>query len=92
MVKGLSHITFIVRDLDRMEDILAKVLGARRVYDSGNKTFSLSKERFFLVGGELGDPDAPAPIWIAITEGEPLQIGRTTTWRSRSKRRIMRSA
>ena len=40
MVKGLGHITFIVRDLDRMEDILAKVLGARRVYDSGNETFS----------------------------------------------------
>jgi fosfomycin resistance protein FosX len=73
MVKGLSHITFIVRDLDRMEDILTKILGARRVYDSGNETFSLSKERFFLVGGELGDPDAPAPIWIAIMEGEPLQ-------------------
>ena len=55
MVKGLSHITFIVRHLDRMEDILAKVFGARRVYDSGNETFSLSKERFFLVGGELGN-------------------------------------
>jgi fosfomycin resistance protein FosX len=73
MVKGLSHITFIVRDLDRMEDILAKVFGARRVYNSGNQTFSLSKERFFLVGGELGDPGAPAPICIAIMEGEPLQ-------------------
>jgi catechol 2,3-dioxygenase-like lactoylglutathione lyase family enzyme len=73
MVKGLSHITFIVRDLDRMDDVLVKVLGARRVYDSGNETFSLSKERFFLVGCELGDPDAPAPIWIAIMEGEPLQ-------------------
>ena len=55
MVKGLSHITFIVRDLDRMEDRLAKVLGARRVYDSGEVTFSPSKERFFLVGGEVGN-------------------------------------
>ena len=33
----------------------------------------LSKGQFFLVGGELADSDAPAPIWIAIIEGEPLQ-------------------
>lgn len=72
MVVGLSHITFIVRDLDRMEALLAKVLGARKIYESGNETFSLSRERFFLVGGEAGDADAPAPIWIAIMEGEPL--------------------
>jgi len=58
--------TFIVRDLDRMETILTSVLGARKVYDSGDKTFSLSKERFFLVG------DGAEPLWIAIMEGEPL--------------------
>ncbi len=70
MVLGLSHITFVVRDLDRMEEILTAVLGAQRVYDSGEATFSLSPERFFLVGGEPGDADAPAPIWIAIMQGE----------------------
>jgi len=72
MVQGLSHLTFIVRDLDRMESILTTVLGARRVYDSGNETFSLSRERFFLIGGSPGDLDAPAPIWVAIMEGEAL--------------------
>ncbi len=72
MVRGLSHMTFIVRDLDRTEAMLVAVLGARRVYDSGAETFSTSRERFFLVGGEPGDPDAPAPIWIAIMEGEAL--------------------
>lgn len=72
MVQGLSHITFVVRDLDRMEAMLVRVLGARRVYDSGEKTFSLSKERFYLLGGAPGDPDAPAPFWIAIMEGESL--------------------
>ncbi len=70
MVLGLSHITFVVRDLDRMEEILTAVLAARRVYDSGEKTFSLSPERFFLVGGAAGDADAPAPIWIAVMQGE----------------------
>ena len=64
MISGLSHITFIVRDLDRMEAILTLVLGARRVYDSGAETFSLSRERFFLVGSD--------DLWIAIMEGEPL--------------------
>lgn len=64
MIEGLSHITFIVRDLDRMEEILTTVLHAKKVYDSGNDTFSLSRERFFLVGEE------PAMVWIAIMEGE----------------------
>lgn len=66
MVQGISHMTFIVRDLDRMQEILEKVLDARKVYDSGKETFSLSKERFFLIG------DGPEPIWIATMEGEPL--------------------
>jgi fosfomycin resistance protein FosX len=66
MIEGLSHITFIVRDLDRMEEILVSVLGARKVYDSGDKTFSVSRERFFLVG------EVSAAIWIAVMEGESL--------------------
>src|SRR5215831_7118331 len=61
-IEGLSHITFIVRDLDCMEKILTTVLDARRVYDSGSETFSLSKERFFLIGD----------LWIATMEGKAL--------------------
>lgn len=66
MIEGLSHMTFVVRNLDRMEEILSNVFGARKVYDSGEATFSLSKERFFLVG------EGEAPIWIATMEGDPL--------------------
>jgi fosfomycin resistance protein FosX len=66
MIEGLSHITFIVRDLDRMEKILVSVIGARKVYDSGDETFSVSRERFFLAGEE------PAQVWLAIMEGESL--------------------
>lgn len=62
MVNSLSHMTFIVSDLDKMEEILTKVLDAKKVYDSGDKIFSLSKERFFDIGG----------IWVATMEGEPL--------------------
>jgi fosfomycin resistance protein FosX len=72
MMQGLSHMTFIVRNLDRMELILTTILGARRVYDSGDAAFSLSRERFYLVGGSPGNPDAPAPIWIAAMEGEGM--------------------
>ena len=62
MIEGLSHITLIVADLDRMEQLLSTVLDAEKVYDSGSETFSLSPERFFLVGG----------VWIAVMAGESL--------------------
>lgn len=64
MSQGLSHITLIARDLDRMEAILTSVLDARKIYDSEEKTFSLSRERFYLVGSP--------PIWIAVMEGDSL--------------------
>jgi fosfomycin resistance protein FosX len=62
MIEGLSHMTFIVRDLERMTAILTGVLGAREVYSSGEETFSTEREKFFEVG----------KLWIAIMEGEPL--------------------
>lgn len=61
-ITGLSHMTFIVQSLDAMEEILTQVLGAKRIYDSGEATFSLSQERFFDVAG----------LWIATMEGEAL--------------------
>lgn len=66
MTHVLSHITFVVRDLDRMERIVTGVLKARKVYDSGEKMFSLSRERFFLIG------EGASAIWLAIMEGEGL--------------------
>ena len=62
MIEGLSHMTFIVSNLDKMEEMLTNVLDAKKVYDSEVKTFSLSKERFFDIGG----------VWVATMEGEPL--------------------
>lgn len=62
MIEGLSHITFIVRDLDKATVFLKTVFDAEEVYDSGEESFSISKERFFLAGG----------LWVAIMEGEPL--------------------
>lgn len=62
MIEGLSHMTFIVRDLERMTEILEGVFDAREVYVSDARQFSLSPEKFFLIGD----------IWVAIMEGEPL--------------------
>lgn len=62
MIEGLSHITLITSDLDRMSAIMNQVLDAEEIYSSGEDTFSLSREKFFLVGGQ----------WIAVMEGESL--------------------
>ena len=62
MIESLSHITFIVRDLERMTKFLKHIFKAEEIYASGEKTFSLSKEKFFIIGG----------VWIAVMEGGPL--------------------
>jgi fosfomycin resistance protein FosX len=62
MIEGISHITFVVRDLAKMSLMITEVLGGEEVYSSGDATFSTSREKFFLAGG----------VWIAIMEGESL--------------------
>lgn len=62
MIDSLSHMTFVVQNLDKMERLLVGVPDAEKVYDSGDDTFSISRERFFTVGN----------LWIAIMEGDPL--------------------
>lgn len=62
MVEGVSHITFIVKDLERATAFFTAIFNAEQVYDSQTKPFSLSSERFFIIGSQ----------WIAIMEGEAL--------------------
>jgi catechol 2,3-dioxygenase-like lactoylglutathione lyase family enzyme len=62
MIEGLSHITFIVKDLDRTSDFLTSIFEAKEIYASGEKKYSCSKEKYFLING----------LWFAIMEGEPL--------------------
>lgn len=63
-IQGLSHLTFIVSDLDRSAALWRDALGAVEVYDSGAAQFSLSREKFFTLGG----------LWIALMEGDPLPL------------------
>ncbi len=70
-IKGLSHITLICEDLDRMEAVLVRVLRAKRIYSSGKEKFSLSEERFYLVGD--GNPqDEFDGVWLAVMKGDAL--------------------
>lgn len=63
MISGLSHITLIVKDLNKTTAFLQNIFNAEEIYSSGDKTFSLSKEKFFLIAG----------LWICIMKGDSLQ-------------------
>lgn len=60
-IRALSHLTFIVRDLDRAARFFCDGLGAREVYDSAGRNFSLSREKFFDLNG----------LWLVAMQGEP---------------------
>lgn len=62
MIESVSHITFVVKDLDKTTKLYKELFDAEEVYDSGEKTHSISKERFFIIGGQ----------WIAVMETEEI--------------------
>ncbi len=62
MICGLSHITFITRDLEKMSRIMVEVLGGKEIYSSDAKQHSISAEKFFMVDD----------VWVAIMQGESL--------------------
>jgi len=59
MISGISHMTFIVKDLSRAAMFFKKIFNAKEIYCSGDDTFSISKEKFLLMND----------IWICIMEG-----------------------
>ncbi len=63
MIKGINHITLIVKDLTKSADLFKIIFGAEEVYTSGEAVRSISREKFLLVNG----------IWIALMEGDPLK-------------------
>lgn len=62
MIKGISHITLICRDIKKSAQLFCRLFGAVEVYSSDEKNFSLSKEKYLLIGD----------LWIALMEGEPI--------------------
>lgn len=45
----ISHITLIVKDLNKTSVLLNTLFDAKEIYDSQQKKFSLYPEKFFLV-------------------------------------------
>jgi fosfomycin resistance protein FosX len=62
MIETISHITFIVRDVEKTGNFLRTIFDAKEVYDSTAKSYSLSYEKFFVIGD----------TWVAIMTGESL--------------------
>lgn len=62
MITSISHITFVVKNLERTTYLFKHLFDAQEVYYSGEKQFSISKERFFLIGEQ----------WIAVMENETI--------------------
>ena len=54
----ISHITLIVKDLNKTSVLLNTLFDAKEIYDSQQKKFSLYPEKFFLV----------KDLWIAVMQ------------------------
>lgn len=63
LISGISHITFIVEDLNKATTFFEEIFEAKEVYYSGEKKFSISKEKFFLINN----------LWIAVMEGKQIE-------------------
>ena len=61
-IRGLSHLTFVVADIERSARLFCQGLGAREVYDSAGLEHSLSREKFFELGG----------LWLVLMQGRAL--------------------
>jgi catechol 2,3-dioxygenase-like lactoylglutathione lyase family enzyme len=57
MINGISHVTFIVKDLERTAVFLEKVFEAKEVYSRDLAV------KYFLIGD----------LWIALNKGAPLK-------------------
>jgi catechol 2,3-dioxygenase-like lactoylglutathione lyase family enzyme len=60
MISGLSHITLIVENLEKSSRFLRDIFDAKEVYSSGERQFSLSEEKFFLIG----------ELWVCLMQGQ----------------------
>jgi hypothetical protein len=62
VIEDMSHLTFIVKDLERAAAFFRFIFDAEEIYSSGDATFSLGREKFFMIGH----------CWIAVMEGDTL--------------------
>ncbi|NLL00638.1 MAG: FosX/FosE/FosI family fosfomycin resistance thiol transferase [Clostridiales bacterium] len=62
LIQGISHITFIVKELDKATKFFKDIFEAEEIYSSGDKAFSISREKFFLIND----------LWIVVMEGKNI--------------------
>lgn len=63
MIKGISHITLVCKNLEESARLFCILFDAKEVYSSDRKNFSISKEKFLLIGD----------LWIALMEGSSIE-------------------
>lgn len=63
----ISHITLIVKDLNKTSVLLNTLFDAKEIYDSQQKKFSLYPEKFFLV----------KDLWIAVMQDSSNKLPKT---------------
>ena len=61
-IAGISHMTFIVKDIEKTAQLFIDLFDAREVYDSERNFFSISREKFLMINN----------LWIALMEGDSL--------------------
>lgn len=62
-MKGISHVTFICKDIVKSANFFLDLFGANEIYSSDEHNFSLSREKFLLIGD----------LWIALMQGNPIE-------------------
>jgi catechol 2,3-dioxygenase-like lactoylglutathione lyase family enzyme len=60
MIESISHITFVVKDIEKSSKLFEEVFSAEKIYTSGENYRSISMEIYLLING----------LWIALMEGE----------------------
>lgn len=63
----ISHITFIVKNLERSAKMFAEIFNAVEVYSSDERQFSIYPEKFFLIDS----------LWIALMENANANLPKS---------------
>lgn len=62
-MKGISHITLICKDIVKSAQLFCDLFDAQEIYSSDEHNFSLSREKFLLIGD----------LWIALMQGNSIE-------------------
>lgn len=62
-MKGISHITLICKDIAKSAQLFSDLFDAQEIYSSDAHNFSISSEKFLLIGG----------LWIALMQGNSIE-------------------